>query len=76
MLKETKKKGKKAIFLRKKGSEGRSEIEGENLHLLSTISGGRNPSNQDLKFTYLTRATRGYRQHAVSPKILGFEKKI
>ena len=39
-------------------------------------SGGRNPSSQDLKFIYSTRATRGYRQHAVSPKISGLEKKI
>ena len=38
-------------------------------------SGGQNPSSQDLKFIYSTRATRGYRQHAVSPKISGFEKK-
>ena len=38
-------------------------------------SGGRNPSNQNLNFIYSTRATRGYRQHAVSPKILGLEKK-
>ena len=28
------------------------------------------------KFIYLTRATHGYRQHVVSPKILGLEKKI
>ena len=39
-------------------------------------SGGRDPSSQDLKFIYSTRVTRGYQQHAVSPKILGFEKKI
>ena len=41
-LKRQKKKRKKALFfLGKKGSEGRSEIEGENLHLLSTIYGDR-----------------------------------
>ena len=39
-------------------------------------SGGWNPSSQDLKFIYSTRATRGYQQHAVSPKISGLEKKI
>ena len=38
-------------------------------------SGGRNPSSQDLKFIYSTRATRGYQQHVVSPKISGLEKK-
>ena len=38
-------------------------------------SGGRNPSSQDLKFIYSTRTTRGYRQQAVSSKILGLEKK-
>ena len=32
-------------------------------------SGGRNPSNKDLKFIYLTRATHGYRQHAISSNI-------
>ena len=37
--------------------------------------GGRNSSCQDLKFIYSTRATRGYQQHAVSPKILSLEKK-
>ena len=38
-------------------------------------SGGRNPSSQDLKFIYSMRATRGYRQHAISSKILCLEKK-
>ena len=38
-------------------------------------SGGRNPSNQDLKFIYSTRATRGYRQLAISSKISCLEKK-
>ena len=38
-------------------------------------SGGRNSSSQDLKFVYSTRAMHGYRQHAVSPKISGLEKK-
>ena len=37
--------------------------------------GGQNPSSQDLKFIYSTRATHGYRQHAISPKISGLEKK-
>ena len=37
--------------------------------------GGRNPSNQDLKFIYSTRATRGYRQHAISSRISCLEKK-
>ena len=41
MLKVTKNKGRKLIFLEENGSEGRSEIEGENLHLLSTIYGDR-----------------------------------
>ena len=39
-------------------------------------SGGRNPSSQDLKFIYLTRAMRGYRQHAISSKISCLEKKV
>ena len=38
-------------------------------------SGGQNPSSQDLKFMYSTRATRGYRQHAISSKISCLEKK-
>ena len=38
-------------------------------------SGGRNPSSQDLKFIYSTRATRGYRQHTISSRILCLEKK-
>ena len=39
-------------------------------------SGGRNSSSQDLKFIYSTRATRGYRQHAISLKISCLEKKF
>ena len=38
-------------------------------------SSGRNPSSQDLKFIYSTRATRGYRQYTVSLKLSGLEKK-
>ena len=38
-------------------------------------SGSRNPSSQDLKFIYSTRATRGYPQHAISSKISCLEKK-
>ena len=38
-------------------------------------SGGQNPSSQDLKFIYSTRATRGYRQHAISSEISCLEKK-
>ena len=39
-------------------------------------SGGRNPSSQDLKFIYSMKATHGYQQYAVSPKISGLENKI
>ena len=38
-------------------------------------SGGRNPSSQDLKFIYSTRATHGNPQHAISSKISCLEKK-
>ena len=38
-------------------------------------SGGQNSSSRDLKFIYSTRATRGYRQHAISLKISCLEKK-
>ena len=38
-------------------------------------SGGRNPSSQDLKFIYSMRATRGYRQHTISSRILCLEEK-
>ena len=38
-------------------------------------SGGQNPSSQDSKFIYLTRATRGYPQHAILSKISCLEKK-
>ena len=38
-------------------------------------SGGQNSSSQDLKFIYSTRAMCGYRQHAISLKILCLEKK-
>ena len=37
--------------------------------------GSRNLSSQDLKFIHSTRAMLGYRQHAVSQKISGLEKK-
>ena len=60
-------------------SSGRERVRGEKKVLPSLYdlrrSGGRNPSSQDLKFIYSTRATRGYRQHAVSLKISGLEKK-
>ena len=57
-----------------------SELEGERSKTPPSLydlrrSGSRNPSNKDLKFIYSTRATRGYRKHAVSPKISGFEEK-
>ena len=38
-------------------------------------SGGRNPSSQDLKFIYLTRAMLGYRKNAISSNITCLEKK-
>ena len=37
-------------------------------------SGGRNPSSQDLKFIYSTRATRGYQQQAILSKTSCLEK--
>ena len=83
--KETKKKEERktnAHFLGgKTGRKERSELEREmreTLHSLYDLRkpGGRNPSNQDLKFIYSTRTTCGYRQHTVSPKISGLEKKI
>ena len=57
-----------------------SELERERSKTPSSLydlrrSGGRNPSSQDLKFIYSTRATCGYRKHAVSLKILGLEEK-
>ena len=67
-----------SLFLGNYGN-GRERVRGERKILLSLYdlrrSGGRNPSIQDLKFIYLTRATRGYRQHAVSPKISSLKKK-
>ena len=40
-------------------------------------SGGRNPSSQDLKFIYSTRATRGYPQHNfVEDFVFGEEKLV
>ena len=49
----------------------------ETSHFLYDLrrSSGRNPSSQDLKFIYSTRATRGYRQHAISSRISCLEKK-
>ena len=75
---EGKKKGK-SDFSHSFGN-GRERVRGKrktphSLYDLRSL-GGRNPSSQDLKFIYSTRATRGYQQHAVSPKILGLEKKI
>ena len=77
------KKRKKADFLGAgTGSEwGRRELKRERRETPPSLydlrrSGGRNPSSQDLKFIYSTRATRGYRQHAISPKISGLKKKI
>ena len=73
------KKGKKSDFSHSFGS-GRERVREERKtpHSLYDLwrSGGRNPSSQDLKFIYSTRATRGYRQHVISPKISGLEKKI
>ena len=56
------------FFEGKTGSKERSELEREmreTPHSLYDIwrSGGRNPSSQDLKFIYSTKAMRGYRQH-------------
>ena len=68
------------FFEGKTGSKERSELEREMretpyLYDLRR-SGGRNPLSQDLKFIYSTRATCGYRQHAISSKISCLEKKI
>ena len=76
---ERKKKEENKVFSHSFGS-GRKRVRGEkklppSLYDLQR-SGGQNPSSQDLKFIYSTRATRGYRQHAVSSKISGLEKKI
>ena len=58
---------------------GRERVRGERKVLPSLYDlrrlGGWNPSSQDLKFIYSTRATRGYQQHAVSLKISGLENK-
>ena len=66
------------IFSHSFGS-GRERVRGMRKVLPSLYdlrrSGGRNPSNQDLKFIYSTRATCGYRQHAISSKISCLEKK-
>ena len=74
-LRETK---KNAHFWRGIGTGLSREREGRksppSLYDLQRSS-SQNPSSQDLKFIYSTRATRGYRQHAVSPKISGLEKK-
>ena len=77
--KEEGKKKRNHIFSHSFGS-GREEVRRERQILPSLYdlrrSGGRNPSSQDLKFIYSMRAMRRYRQHAVSPKISGLEKKI
>ena len=48
----------------------------ENPHSLYDLRrlSGPNPSSQDLKFIYATRATHGYKQHAISSKISCLEK--
>ena len=63
MIKEKKKRGEKCSFL----EENRQWVELEREMRETPLSlydlrrsGGRNPSNQDLKFIYLTRAMRGY----------------
>ena len=72
-------KDKKNHILSPNFSSGR-ELEREkretppSLYVLGK-SGGQNPSSQDLKFIYLTRATLGYRKHAISSKISCLEKK-
>ena len=79
-----KKKGKKkkiSHFLPiSAGSDSGHELEREmreTPHSLYDLrrSVGRNPSSQDLKFIYSTRATRGYRKHTISSKISCLEKK-
>ena len=80
-LKKEKRRENQIFFLPILGNygSGRERVRGERkvLHFLYDLrkSGGQNTSSQDLKFIYSTRATRGYRQHAVSPKISGLEKK-
>ena len=75
---ERKKKENK-IFSHSFGS-GRERVRGERKVFPSLYdlrrSGGRNPSNQDLKFIYSMRATCGYRKQAISSKISCLEKKI
>ena len=48
-------------------------ITSHSLYDLPRLS-GLNPSSQDLKFIYSTRATHGYRQHAISSKKSCLEK--
>ena len=57
------------------GHELERENERNSFSLRSTETGGQNPSSKDLKFIYLIRAMCGYRQHAISSKILCLEKK-
>ena len=72
------KRKKNHIFSHSFGS-GRERVRDERKVLPSLYdlrrSGDRNPSNQDLKFIYTTRATYGYQQHAISSKISCLEKK-
>ena len=82
MLKWTKKekrKEKKIKIFSHSFYRTRERVRGERkvLHSLYDLqrSGCRNLSSQDLKFIYSTRATRGYRQYAVSLKILGLRRK-
>ena len=65
------------LFFLAKPAVGVSRERGEKLLLLYNLrrSGGRNPSSKDLKFICSTRAMRGYRQHAVSPKISVWRRK-
>ena len=80
-LKKEKRRENQIFFLPILGNyaSGRERVRGERKFLPSLYdlrrSGGQNPSSHDLKFIYSTRATRGYRQHAVSSKISGLEKK-
>ena len=74
-----KEKRKKIRFFSHSFGSGREGVRGERkvfppLYDLQR-SGGRNPSNKDLKFIYLTRATCGYRQQAISSKISCLEQK-
>ena len=72
-------KNKKIIFFSHSFDKTRERVRKERKVLPSLYnlrrSGGPNPSSQDFKFIYSTRAMLGYRQHAVSPKISGLEKK-